>query len=138
MTPKRCAEIHAASFTTPRPWSESEFIDLLDNPHVFLCAHKNGFALGRIAGPEAELLTIAVEPAARGYGIGRLLLQAFENQARTRNAEELFLEVAADNATATALYLSEGYSQNGLRKDYYQSAKGPKISALVFSKKIPK
>lgn len=134
MTPKRCAAIHASCFDAPRPWSKAEFIGLLDSPHVFLCCEENGFALGRVAGPEAELLTIAVEPDAQGTGQGRALLQQFEQQAQSRGAEEYFLEVSADNSTAIALYTQTGYAQTGIRKDYYESPKGARISALVLKK----
>lgn len=131
MTPKRCAEIHADCFTRPRPWSETEFTSLLDTAGIFLCAQPNGFALGRLAGPEAELLTIAVIPDARGQGVGAALLKDFETQASKQGATDFFLEVAADNKAAIGLYTKAGYQQCGLRKDYYESPRGPRISALV-------
>ncbi len=131
MTPKRCAEIHAACFTTPRPWSEPEFADLLASEHVFLCARPQGFALGRIAGPEAELLTIAVLPNYRAQGIGAELLADFHAQATALGATDFFLEVANDNTAAIALYSRAGYAQCGIRKDYYETPRGPRISALV-------
>jgi ribosomal-protein-alanine N-acetyltransferase len=137
MTPKRCAEIHAACFTTPRPWSEAEFVDLLNSAPVFLCSRPEGFALGRIAGPEAELLTIAVTPEARGQGIGAGLLIEFETYAAKQGASDFFLEVAADNIAARALYAKAGYQQCGLRKDYYETPRGPRISALVLRRVGP-
>lgn len=136
MTPKRCAKIHATCFTTPRPWSEAEFQSLLESPNIFVCDNPSGFAIGRMAGPEAELLTIAVKPEARGKGIGRALLSQFEMQAVKNGAEELFLEVATNNAAAIALYTSARYSRCGHRKDYYQTPKGPRISATVFKKRL--
>lgn len=131
MTPHRCAEIHATCFTTPRPWSEAEFTDLLNSAQVFLCPRPDGFALGRIAGPEAELLTIAVTPAARGQGTGTALLADFHTEASARGATDFFLEVADGNTAAIALYAKAGYQQCGLRKDYYETPRGPRVSALV-------
>ncbi|MBV1863432.1 MAG: ribosomal protein S18-alanine N-acetyltransferase [Rhodobacteraceae bacterium] len=134
MTPKRCATIHASCFTTPRPWSEAEFKSLLHSPNIYICEDPSGFAMGRMAGPEAELLTIAVKPEMCGNGIGRALLSRFEKQAVMLGAKELFLEVATNNAAAIALYTSAGYSRCGQRKDYYETPKGSRLSATVFKK----
>jgi len=137
MTPERCAEIHAACFTTPRPWSAAEFSELLDSKPVFICARNQGFALGRIAGPEAELLTIAVLPQARGQGIGAALLADFQRQATAFGATDFFLEVATGNTAAIALYTKAGYQHCGLRKDYYETPRGPRVSALVLRRVGP-
>ncbi len=136
MTPERCAEIHAVCFTVPRPWSAAEFADLLVLREIYQCDHHSGFSLGRIAGPEAELLTLAVLPEARRQGLGKTLLSGFEAVAKKRGAEELFLEVAMDNAAAIQLYKRAGFTQCGRRKDYYESPRGPKLSAAVYKKQL--
>lgn len=137
MTPGSMAALHAACFETPRPWRRDEFADLLASPHVF--AHARGeeaFILGRIAGPEAEVLTLAVAPAARRQGVARALIRAFEATARARGAEEAFLEVAADNTAAIALYLAEGYAESGLRRDYYTTPSGGHVAARILSRRL--
>jgi len=136
VTPEALARLHAACFTTPRPWSAAEFAALLDGPGVFLLTHPQGFALGRALAGEAELLTLAVDPAARRRGIGRELLAAFEAGARDQRATEAFLEVAADNAAGCALYRAAGYSEAGRRPGYYQAPDGAKIGALVLRKAL--
>ncbi|ATG49779.1 ribosomal-protein-alanine acetyltransferase [Celeribacter ethanolicus] len=137
MTPEDLAALHAACFTTPRPWSAKEFADLLTSPTVFLVTGEGpSFALGRAVAGEAELLTLAVAPEARGRSLGRLALQDYEAEARARGAEDAFLEVATDNTVAISLYLSEGYCESGRRKGYYAPPEGPKIDALVFTKRI--
>lgn len=136
MTPQQLAAIHAECFTLPRPWSAEEFTELLKSANVFQCALPAGFALGRVAGPEAELLTLAVRPAEQGKGIGRQLLRQYEAEARKRGATEAFLEVAVDNAPAIHLYRSEVYTDAGWRKDYYQGPAGAKISCLVLHKDL--
>ncbi len=101
MTPDVLAALHAAAFTeAPRPWTATEFAALLAQREVFLAAEPGGFALGRVAGPEAELLTLAVQPALRRRGIGRLLLGTFEAKATAGGAEEALLEVSALNVAA--------------------------------------
>lgn len=136
MTPQQLAAIHAECFTVPRPWSAEEFADMLGTESIFLCAQPEGFALGRIAGPEAELLTLAVRPAEQGKGLGRQLLRQYEAEARKRGATEAFLEVAVHNDAAIHLYRSEGYADAGWRKDYYEGPTGSKISCLVLSKEL--
>ena len=72
MTAAEMADVHAAAFTTPRPWSEAEIADLLASPLCFALTEPGGFLLGRVVAGEAELLTIAVAPDARRRGLGFL------------------------------------------------------------------
>ena len=76
--------------------------------------------LGRVAADEAEILTLAVAPHARGKGLGRALLQAAINKARHSGAATMFLEVGADNPHALALYAGLGSAKVGARKGYYE------------------
>jgi ribosomal-protein-alanine N-acetyltransferase len=131
MTPAEMAQIHAASFSQPRPWSETEFADLIAAPNCNVLTADQGFAIIRIAGPEAELLTIAVAPAARRSGIARHLLARAIDHAKVQNCEDMFLEVVANNQPAIALYTTSGFNQLAIRKDYYNGPKGAKSSALV-------
>ncbi|WP_172330501.1 ribosomal protein S18-alanine N-acetyltransferase [Mangrovicoccus sp. HB161399] len=136
MTPAEMAALHAACFVTPRPWSEAEIAGLLDGPGCFAVAGPGGFAMGRAIAGEAELLTIAVDPACRRTGLGRRLLDAFEAAARKRGADTAFLEVSAANAAARALYVAGGYAETGRRKGYYRAPDGSRIDALVMSRKF--
>ena len=137
MTPEALAALHARAFTdTPRPWTAAEFTAFLAEPSTILVAGPDGFALGRIAGPEAELLTLAVEPMARRRGTGRRLVAAFEGEAARRGAAEALLEVAATNQPARALYAVLGYAEVGRRRGYYRRAGAPAIDALVLAKAL--
>ena len=78
-----------------------------------------GRVLARIAAEEAEILTLAVAPAARRQGLGRALLLAAMEEAARRGAREMFLEVAAANPAARALYAACGFTEVGLRRGYY-------------------
>lgn len=71
-------------------------------------------------GSDADIQTIAFDAEFRGRGRGRMLLRALIAEALTRGARELFLEVRADNPTATGLYLSEGFLELARRPRYYQ------------------
>ena len=136
MTPEQLAEIHALSFTQPRPWTAAEFADLLSTEHAHLVTCESSFAVVQIAGPEAELLTIAVHPNARRNGQGSTLLKAALAKAKTAACEEMFLEVVDTNTPAIKLYQSTGFSERGIRKDYYNGPNGTKSSALIMQKSL--
>jgi ribosomal-protein-alanine N-acetyltransferase len=126
------AALHARCFRHPPPWSEAALAAALAAPRTFLCEAPEGFALGRTAADEAELLTIAVAPEARRRGIGAALLAAFEAEAAARGAAGAYLEVAADNAAARALYDRSGWRQAGLRRGYY----GGGVDAVILRKAL--
>lgn len=68
----------------------------------------------------ARLYSIAVDPAARGRGLGRRLLADAETQARIAGRRGLRLEVRQDNAAAVALYEAAGYRRLAALPAYYQ------------------
>lgn len=114
------AALHAAAFD--KPWSADEIAALMATPGVFaLTIDGRGFILCRSIVGEAEILTLAVDPAARRAGVGRALVEAAAGLAAQGGAESLFLEVADDNAAALALYTDTGFRRVGLRKGYYAS-----------------
>ena len=87
-----------------------------------------GYA-GLLAGlGEAEVQTIAVDPAREGAGLGTTLLTELLAEAARRGCDDVVLEVRADNARAQDLYRRFGFTQVGLRRGYYQPAN---VDALV-------
>lgn len=136
MTPETLAAIHCAAFRDSRPWSAQEFASLLASDHCFLIHDDQSFALGRAIADEAELLTLATAPAARRQGRARARLAAFEDMARARGATSAFLEVAADNMAAQALYARAGYAETARRKGYYARPDGPAVDALILRKPL--
>ncbi|MDP0928356.1 GNAT family N-acetyltransferase [Paracoccus onubensis] len=133
MTPGQLSALHARCFTIPRPWSADEFAALLETRGCFLLTRPNGFLLGRAIADEAELLTLAVDPATRRKGIGRGLVREFVLAAQAKDAGHLFLEVASDNLPAQALYAALGWQQAGRRPDYY----APGLDALILRLNLP-
>ena len=116
--PAPLAALHRVSF--PDPWDAKAIADLLATPGTYAFATNDGFVMARVAAGEAEILTLAVTPAARGKGLGRALLQAAIKKAQVMGASTMFLEVGADNPSACALYASLGFTKVGDRKGYYQ------------------
>ena len=114
------AALHAEAFD--RPWAEADIAAVMAGPGVFaLTVDIQGFILCRSIAGEAEILTLAVVPAARRLGVGRALVEAAAGLAATQAAACLFLEVAHDNVAALALYAAAGFERVGLRKGYYLS-----------------
>lgn len=138
MSPAELAELHARCLTVPRPWRAHEFTALLSNPAIVFVTADQGFALGRCALDEAELLTIAVAPTHRRAGVGMGLLRRFERDALSRGAATAFLEVAAGNAPARALYARAGYGPTGRRAGYYRLPGGRFDDALILSRRLQK
>ncbi len=72
----------------------------------------------------ARLYSIAVSGAARGQGVGRLLVQAAEAEAALNGCADLRLEVRRDNAASLALFRGMGYREFGTIEDYYEDHMG--------------
>ncbi|MGE3961122.1 MAG: ribosomal protein S18-alanine N-acetyltransferase [Dehalococcoidia bacterium] len=69
---------------------------------------------------QLHLVTIAVDPAQQGRGIGqRLLLEVFD-LAMEAELNEIVLEVRASNDRARAMYEAFGFRKAGELKDYYK------------------
>ena len=129
------AALHAACFTMPRPWGAEEFRDLLASPRVFLLEQEGALLLGQVVVDEAELLTLAVDPVRRRQGLGRTLVEGFLAEVARRGAATAFLEVAADNLGAQALYKRCGFSVTGRRRDYYRGPLGP-VDAVLMGRRL--
>jgi len=71
-------------------------------------------------GPQADVVTLAVEPARWSRGTGTALLTALVDEAARRGYTEVLLEVREDNPRARGLYLRHGFAEIGIRREYYQ------------------
>ncbi|WP_237241515.1 ribosomal protein S18-alanine N-acetyltransferase [Rothia nasimurium] len=80
----------------------------------------------------ADVQTIAVTPAYEGRGYGRALLDFLAREAVARGAEQILLEVRADNPRAQDLYLKNGYQQIHVRRRYYNDG----VDALIMRRDL--
>lgn len=78
-----------------------------------------GFAGFWIMAGEAHITNIAVRELHRRQGIGELLLIFAIDLATELNAHIITLEVRASNTAAQSLYYKYGFTQAGLRHNYY-------------------
>ena len=129
------ASLEARCFA--EPWCEESLQLLLDERGV-------GFAIlvdGEVAAyggmvtvlDEGQITNIAVAPEHRRRGFGRDIMHALEKYAIENGIVFLSLEVRESNAAARALYLSEGWSEAGLRKNFY---KLPAENAVIMTKAL--
>lgn len=134
----RLASIHAAAFS--RSWSPLEFERLLGERGVigdglFLgSADKpSGFVLSRIVLDEAEILTVAIAPEARGKGHARPLLARHLDELSRKGVSKVHLEVEEGNAPALSLYRRFDFKEIGRREGYYQKPDGSRVAALTMA-----
>ncbi|WP_339872450.1 GNAT family N-acetyltransferase [uncultured Brevundimonas sp.] len=133
--PEALAALHGTGFD--RGWTAATFADLLTQPGVTAITGPDGFVLIRVVADEAEILTLAVRPAARGRGQGGRLIREAASTAAAAGAGRLFLEVAEDNVAARALYRRVGFEAVGRRPRYYSRAGAPPVDALLLSLNLP-
>lgn len=118
------ADLHRIAF--PRGWSAYEIAQILSEPGAAAPAAWHGrdmmgFALGRVAADEAEVLSLAVAKAARRRGLGARLLEGLEDTCRAQGARKIFLEVSEANVPAMTLYYRGDYREVGRRPRYYEN-----------------
>lgn len=107
-------------------WSEQTWwAELAGRPRrSYVVAYQRGVVVGYAGvdrgGEVADVMTIAVAPAAQGQGLGKALMQWLIGQARRSRAQHLMLEVRRDNAAAQRLYAATGFVMLTVRRRYYQ------------------
>lgn len=107
------------------PWSLDSYISSFANPRhkIYVLVEANqvigaiivGFALD-----EAEILQLWIKKELQGKGYGRILLQKIIEDLKKNHILDIFLEVRSDNISAIKLYEKLGFSNVGIRKDYYK------------------
>lgn len=125
------AALHGAVFAD-EPWVAASFRDLLGQSGMTgLIDPRGGFLLLQVVADEAEIITIGAGP--KRLGIGRTLMQAGLDYVRSLGVATLYLEVAANNQTARSFYDSFGFTQAGLRRQYYANGEDALVLRLSLS-----
>jgi ribosomal-protein-alanine N-acetyltransferase len=121
---ERVIEIEAEGFL--HPWSRELIERELGHPWSRLLLAEDGEG-GAVVGyvvfwlvhDEVHVLNVATALAARRRGIGRVLMEAAEEEGRGRGCRISTLEVRRSNVPAIGLYRALGYRQVGVRPNYY-------------------
>ena len=128
------AELEKICFSDP--WSERSVASELENPlSLWLVAQEGERVAGYIGSQsvmgESDMMNVAVHPDFRRRGIAEALCRALVEALKEKGNHCLTLEVRASNAPAISLYEKLGFTQVGLRKNYYRN---PKEDALILRK----
>jgi [ribosomal protein S18]-alanine N-acetyltransferase len=123
-------------------WTPEMFAAELAQPPArrrYLVAEDAGALVGYAGmmftgGSQADVVTLAVDPARWGAGTGTALLLALVGEADRRGYTEVLLEVRKDNPRARQLYLRHGFTEIGIRRGYYQPSG---VDAVVMRKVLP-
>ena len=120
------------------PWSKKSFEEAIDNTNArYLVITDSDVVCGYLGmwygGDHSEITNVAIAKEYRGRGFSKLLLDAAEKLAKSENITRLFLEVRVSNDIAKNLYYSHGFSDMGIRKNFYER---PVEDALVLRKSI--
>jgi ribosomal-protein-alanine N-acetyltransferase len=136
-----CSELHAELFEPA--WDRASFAKYFGHPaglglvaRATAPAQTVGFIVGQVAADAAEVLMLAVSTQARRRGIATRLIEALSARARTAGARVLYLEVAADNTAALALYRKLQFTHTGRRRGYYGGANALPRDALTFARAL--
>ncbi|WP_119301576.1 GNAT family N-acetyltransferase [Dongia deserti] len=132
------AELHAAIFKAPwdQPWSVQSFAEILAMPGVqgwLMISGETpiGFMLARFTLDEGEILLTGIVPQERRRGHAAHLMRILFDHARAAGIASMFLEHAAGNEAAGALYGRFGFSPIGRRRAYYERRGGGREDAIT-------
>ena len=119
----------------PFGWSLRNFQDALAAGYIMTVIEAEARIVGYFAlmvvVDEAELLEIAVDPDFQGRGCGKTLLKAAVAAARAQACRCVHLEVRVSNKRARKMYVSAGFCETGLRKNYYPTQNGREHAVLM-------
>ena len=117
-------------------WSEKSIASELDNRLSLWLVAMDGDRLTGYVGSqsvlgETDMMNIAVHPDFRRQGIAEQLVVRLVEELKNRGNHSLMLEVRVSNVPARRLYDKLGFTQVGLRKNYYRN---PKEDACILRK----
>ena len=119
-------------------WSEKAILDTLRNPKtICLVAEKIGKIVGYCivytADDEADIARIAVLKESRRFGIASELIHALDVICWENQIQIIMLDVRVSNEDARAFYEKHGFTQDGIRENYYKS---PIEDAILMSRAV--
>lgn len=117
-------------------WTKEQLIGLIENPNVVarvglidgevVCSYSFNIIID-----EGDVNNLSVDKSWRGKGIGNLLIEDMILSAKSKNLQNITLEVNENNAVAINLYNKYGFKVEGKRPKFYHG----KDAALVMWKR---
>lgn len=132
------AELDKKSLT--ESWSEQNYKASLENPNYIILVAKLddkivGFISMYSATDEGYICNIAVDKSHRMCGIGTSLINETISYSKNQNLKFLTLEVRESNTGAIKFYEKLGFTNVGIRKNFYSNpTENAVIMTLYFQK----
>ena len=119
---ERVAQLEFES--SKNPWSKKQLSESVSNPdnlgYLLLVQSKMiGYIIAMPSLDSADILNLAVHKDFKRKGYGSSLIDHLLMNFKKRDIKTLFLEVRKGNFAAIALYLSLGFEEISIRKNYY-------------------
>ncbi|MBQ4529740.1 MAG: ribosomal protein S18-alanine N-acetyltransferase [Lachnospiraceae bacterium] len=129
------AEIEKQNFSIP--WSLESFRESMMLEHtIYLVAEEKEIVTGycgmyRVFN-EGEIVNVAVDSKYRRRGVAKELLEQLLKESEALNVDNFFLEVRESNEAAINLYKKLGFTEAGIRRDFYEK---PRENAIFMWKR---
>lgn len=106
------------------PWSKASFLESIANPDNYYLVAIIDESIVAYCGywgvvGEGHIYNVAVKNSTRRQGVGYRMLEELINRATSRGITSLTLEVRQSNVSAMHLYKKLGFTEVGIRKDFY-------------------
>ena len=120
----------------PDPWSLTALRDTWNQKQAqilgaWLDGQMAGYVIVYFAADESEIARIAVDEKFRRQGVAGALLDEMERVLAGKGIARLMLDVRKSNAAALRFYLSRGFKEDGVRKNFYTN---PIEDAILMSR----
>ena len=112
------------SKTSENHWTKQQLSESISNPNnlsqILIVKSKIvGYIIAMPSVDSADILNLAVHKDFKRKGYGSSLIDHLSMNLKKRDIKTLFLEVRKGNFEAIALYLSLGFEEISIRKNYY-------------------
>lgn len=123
------------------PWTEGIFHDCMRVGYYCVVCLIDDVIIGHgvmsLGVGECHLLNICIHPDYQKHGYGSSIINYLLDVARWKRARIAFLEVRVSNVRALRLYSKLGFTEIGLRKNYYPD-EGVREDALILTLELRK
>ena len=122
----------------PDPWSLTALRDTWNQKQAqilgaWLDGQMAGYVIVYFAADESEIARIAVDEKFRRQGVAGALLDEMARVLAGKGIARLMLDVRKSNAAALRFYLSRGFKEDGVRKNFYTN---PIEDAILMSRRL--
>ena len=122
----------------PDSWSEKAIMESLENPKtICLVAEKVGKIVGYLivytAEDEADIARLATVQESRRFGVASELMRALDVICWENQIQIILLDVREGNGDAKAFYAKNGFTQDGIRQNFYEN---PQEDAILMSRAV--